>query len=95
MYPKQFTAYVTNPYITFKLVHLAEADMCGLIAEAMSSTIETNIREMVEINGGIRKLVQRVSKESIATAGNNGSGSNGNGSGRYENEFAGAVEEEI
>ena len=69
---------------------LAEADMCGLPAEAMSGTIETNIREMVEINDGIRQLVQRVSKESIATVSNNG-----NGSGRVDHEFAGAVEEEI
>ena len=59
-------------------------------AEAMSGTIETNIREMVDINDGIRQLVQRVSKESIATASNNG-----NGSGRVDHEFAGAVEEEI
>ena len=70
----------------------AEADRCGLTAEAMSSTIEGNIREMVEINDGIRQLVQRVSKESIATASNNGTG---NGSGRVDHEFAGAVEEEI
>lgn len=56
----------------------------------MSGTIETNIREMVDINDGIRQLVQRVSKESIATASNNG-----NGSGRVDHEFAGAVEEEI
>lgn len=67
-----------------------EADMCSLPAEAMSGTIETNIREMVEINDGIRQLVQRVSKESIATVSNNG-----NGSGRVDHEFAGAVEEEI
>ena len=73
---------------------LAETDMCGLTAEAMSGTIETNIREMVEINDGIRQLVQRVSKESIATVGNNGNGS-GRGRGRIDHEFAGAVEEEI
>ena len=46
-----------------------------LHAEAMAATIETNLREMVEINGSARRLVQRVSKESIATAGNNGNGS--------------------
>ena len=40
----------------------------------MASTIENNLREMVEINGNARKLVQKVSKESIATAGNNGNG---------------------
>lgn len=67
--------------------------MCGLSAEAMSGTIETNIREMVEINDGIRGLVQKVnSGDCIATASNNG---NGNGSGRVDHEFAGAVEEEI
>lgn len=69
--------------------------MCGLSAEAMSGTIETNIREMVEINDGIRGLVQKVnSGDCIATASNSGNG-NGNGSGRSDHEFAGAVEEEI
>lgn len=64
----------------------------GLNAEAMSSTIETNLREMAENNGRVRKLVQRVSKESIAT---NGNGRNGSGRHRHDHEFAGAVEEEI
>ncbi|KAL3146981.1 hypothetical protein ABBQ38_014949 [Trebouxia sp. C0009 RCD-2024] len=60
--------------------------------EAMSSTIETNLREMAANNGRVRKLVQRVSKESIAT---NGNGSNGSGRHRHDHEFAGAVEEQI
>lgn len=60
----------------------------------MSSTIETNLREMAANNGRVRKMVQRVSKESIAT---NGNGRNGAGrhDRRHDHEFAGAVEEEI
>lgn len=56
-------------------------------AEAMAATIETNLRDMVEINGGVREKVLRVSKESIATAPpflNNG----GNGFNEPEPEFA-------
>lgn len=49
----------------------------------MAATIETNLREMVEINGNARGLVQRVRKESVATAGNNG-----NGSGQADVKFA-------
>ena len=49
----------------------------------MAGTIETNLREMVEINGNARGLVQRVRKESVATAGNNG-----NGSGQADVNFA-------
>ena len=41
----------------------------------MAGTIETNLREMVEINGNTKGLVQKVRKESIVTAGNNGNGS--------------------
>ena len=54
----------------------------------MAATIETNLRDMVEINGGVRKKVLGVSKECIAQTGNryqwNGSGNgidNGNGGG--------------
>ena len=36
----------------------------------MAATIETNLQEMVEIDGNARRLVQRVRKESTATAGN-------------------------
>lgn len=54
----------------------------------MAATIETNLRDMVEINGGVRQKVLGVSKECIAQTGNryqwngNGSGNeNGNGDG--------------
>lgn len=52
----------------------------------MAATIETNLRDMVEINGGVRQKVLGVSKECIAQTGNryqwsgNGNGKeNGNG----------------
>lgn len=57
--------------------HTFLCNACGSMvsAETMAATIETNLREMVEINGNARRLVQRVSKASIATAGNNGNSS--------------------
>lgn len=65
--------------------------MCGLTAEAMAAQIETNLRDMVDINGGVRQKVLSVSKECIAQTGNryqwNG---NGNGDGNEH----GAVEPE-
>ena len=76
--------------------------MRGVTAESMAATIETNLREMVAITRNARDLVQRVSKESIATAGNHGNGSghpevgfatngnghgNGNGNGNGKNGF--------
>ena len=70
-------------------------------AEAMAATIETNLRDMVEINGDVRQKVLSVSKECIAQTGNryqwNGSGNgdgkgddsgNGNGNGHVEPESA-------
>ena len=55
-----------------------------LTAEAMAASIETNLRDMADINGDVRRKVLSVSKECIAQTGNryqwNGTG-NGNGSG--------------
>lgn len=67
----------------------------AVTAEAMAATIETNLRDMVEINGSVRQKVLSVSKECIAQTGNryqwNGSGNgddhgNGNGNGHVEPE---------
>ena len=65
----------------------------------MAATIETNLRDMVDINGGVRQKVLSVSKECIAQTGNryqwNG---NGNGNGNENNDGNGvgdgAVESE-
>lgn len=65
-------------------ISIQKKEMFGLTAEAMAATIETNLRDMVEGNGGVRQKVLSVSKECIAQTGNryqwNGNG-NGNGDG--------------
>ena len=65
--------------------------MRGLTAEAMAAQIETNLRDMADINGGVRQKVLSVSKECIAQTGNRYQW-NGNGNGNGDGNEHGAVE---